>query len=57
MNILILGGSEFMGKTLIDKLIEEKHNIYMINRGKWYWNEYMKDKKEINYYYGDRDNY
>ncbi len=29
----------------------------MINRGRKYWNSYMKALEEVNFYYGDRDNY
>lgn len=44
MNILILGGSEFIGRTLIEDLLEKKlGNIFIINRGKKYWNTLMKE--------------
>lgn len=58
LNFLIIGGSEFMGKVLIER-IQKKYaaNIYMINRGKKYWNTFMKENKEIKFYYGDRHCY
>ena len=57
MNILILGGSEFMGKILVEKFLTQKHNVYMVNRGRKYWNTEMKLIEGINYYYGDRNNF
>ena len=37
--VLILGGSNFMGKEVVDKLSREEPNveIHLINRGKKYW--------------------
>ena len=58
MNILILGGSEFIGRTFVDSLIQAGDSkMFTINRGKQYWNESLKDKKGVNYYYGDRNEY
>ena len=58
MNVLILGGSEFMGKSLVETLIEKKgYKIFMINRGKKYWNHTYKGSKEVHHYYGDRGCY
>jgi hypothetical protein len=37
--ILVLGGTNFMGKTLLDELELNKpeYQVYCINRGKIYW--------------------
>jgi nucleoside-diphosphate-sugar epimerase len=66
MNILILGGSKFMGLYLVESLISLKENqqvqlnMYIINRGKFYWNGYfnslVSSKKDYIYVYNaDRD--
>jgi hypothetical protein len=65
MNILILGGSKFMGLQLVENLINLKEdkqiniNLYIINRGKIYWNGYLNklisNKDYIHIYKADRD--
>ena len=35
--VLILGGSDFMGKTLGDFLDQENYRVCCINRGKVHW--------------------
>jgi len=36
--VLVLGGSSFMGKDLLEKLSKISHlDVYYINRGKTYW--------------------
>lgn len=58
MNILILGGTEFMGKTLTTTLLKNpENNIFLINRGKKYWNTEMRFTPKLHFYYGDRDEY
>ena len=57
MNILILGGSEFMGWTLVERFIKAKYNVYMVNWGRKYWNTEMWKLEGIKYFYGDWDNY
>lgn len=48
MKILIMGGSEFVGKQLVNDLLTEPTNkIFIINRGKKYWNELMRNRKGI----------
>ncbi len=32
MNILILGGNRYFGKSVLEELLKEKHKIYLINR-------------------------
>ena len=46
-----------MGKILVEKFLTQKHNVYMVNRGRKYWNTEMKLIEGINYYYGDRNNF
>lgn len=39
-------------------LLEDKKNsIYIINRGKKYWNHSYKNQESIKFYYGDRSEY
>ena len=58
MNILVLGGSEFTGRTFVNDLLEDESNsIYMINRGKPYWGESFKDHDRVRHYYGNRSEY
>tara|TARA_X000000950_G_C13900420_1_gene654661 strand:- start:414 stop:1193 length:780 start_codon:yes stop_codon:yes gene_type:complete len=42
MNILITGGSSFLAKSLIDKLLYSGHNIYVISRKNNYLNYNIK---------------
>lgn len=35
--VLILGGTNFVGKTLLDELQGKQYNVCCINRGKIYW--------------------
>lgn len=47
-----------MGRTFItDLLTNETNNIVMINRGKTYWNDEMKENSKIEHFYGDRSEY
>jgi len=60
MNILLLGGSKFMGLELIESLINNvDNNIYVINRGKRYWNnefyKIIKDRNNIFHFKSDRE--
>lgn len=58
MNILVLGGSEFMGRTFIQDLLKDETNkVFMINRGKSYWNETPKENSKVLHYYGNRSEY
>ena len=58
MKVLIIGGSEFVGKQLANTLLSENNiEVFIINRGKKYWNELMRNQPKINHYYGDRNEY
>jgi len=48
LDILILGGTQFVGKHLVDAFSNTNHNITVFNRGN---NNYHKD---VEYLYGDR---
>ena len=55
-NILVLGGSQFMGKTLIETLSKDPEvHIFYINRNKKYWNNEIKALPDLTFYYGDRE--
>lgn len=69
MRILLLGGSKFMGLTLVQNLIEkqseysnekEKISIYITNRGRIYWNGLFKKLIEgnvnVHHFISDRTN-
>ena len=34
MKILVIGGSQFIGPLIIDKLVERNHDVTVFNRGK-----------------------
>lgn len=63
--VLVLGGSNFMGKTFVDLLTSSvpSAQIYLINRGKVYWykfgdhrnNDVYKKNPQIHFFYGDRN--
>ena len=55
-NILVLGGSQFMGKSLLESISTNKdYLIYYINRNKFYWNNEVKKISNIHFIYGDRE--
>lgn len=66
MNILILGGSKFMGLLTVSKLIKLKENkninlfLHIINRGKVYWDgefyKIIENKDYIFHHKVDREN-
>jgi len=54
--ILVLGGSQFMGKSLLERLNDDPEcETHYINRNKSYWNNEVKLLKNIHYTFGDRD--
>lgn len=55
--VLVLGGSTFMGKTLLQMLSKEANTfeIHYINRGKKYWDNEVQSIPHLNYFYGNRD--
>lgn len=53
--ILVLGGSNFMGKSLLTKLsVLPDYEVHYINRGKTYWNDEIKKVDNLHYTYGNR---
>lgn len=42
--LLILGGTDFIGKTLLDQLHPLPYRICCINRGKTHWNDEARRK-------------
>lgn len=56
--VLVMGGSEFMGRRFVlDLLPNENYSVYIVNRGKIYWNTDMKKIPEVHFFYGDRNTY
>jgi nucleoside-diphosphate-sugar epimerase len=56
--VLILGGSEFMGRHFVLSLLPNPdYSVYIVNRGKFYWNTDMKAIPEVHFFFGDRNNY
>lgn len=54
--ILVLGGSNFMGKSLLSKLYKfNEYEVHYINRGKQHWNNEVKSIPNLKYTYGDRE--
>ncbi|MBQ3438006.1 MAG: SDR family oxidoreductase [Fusobacterium sp.] len=33
MQILVMGGNQFLGKTLVEKLLKQNHKVFVLNRG------------------------
>ncbi len=57
-SVLVLGGSNFMGKSLLFHLTISNYRVTCINRRKPHWNNesfLLKDK--VKFVYGDRDNH
>ena len=52
MKILIIGGTKFLGRHLIDAALENKHEVTLFNRGKKYSEEEIADVEQI---HGDRN--
>jgi hypothetical protein len=45
-----------MGKSLLESINQNKnYEVHYINRNKYYWNNEVKDIKNIHFTYGDRD--
>lgn len=54
--ILVLGGSTFMGKTLLTRLSQIPDlEVHYVNRGRKYWNNEVKALKKLSYSYGNRE--
>ena len=54
--VLILGGSTFMGKTLLDYLSSDpQYEVHYVNRGRKYWDNEIVKMKNIHFSYGNRD--
>ena len=34
MEVLVIGGSRFSGKNLVELLVKKEHNVTVLNRGK-----------------------
>lgn len=51
MNVLILGGSQFVGKHITDQAIQNGHNVTLFNRGK----TSSEKIEKVEYLIGDRD--
>eukprot|EP01100_Stratorugosa_tubuloviscum_P011420 TRINITY_DN5090_c2_g1_i1.p1 TRINITY_DN5090_c2_g1~~TRINITY_DN5090_c2_g1_i1.p1 ORF type:complete len:396 (-),score=151.64 TRINITY_DN5090_c2_g1_i1:60-1247(-) len=54
--ILILGGTNFMGRTLVHSLLEQNHLITILNRGNVYWNDADPFGDRVRKVVCDRDN-
>lgn len=52
MKILIIGGTKFLGRHLIDSALQNKHEITLFNRGKNYSDEEIPKTEQI---HGDRN--
>lgn len=52
MKILIIGGTKFLGRHLLDAALENNHEVTLFNRGKKYSDEEIPNVEEI---HGDRN--
>jgi len=56
INVLVLGGTEFVGRTLVLKLSNDENvNLVIINRRKPHWDNLANSLNNVKYYFGDRD--
>lgn len=63
MEILVIGGSRFSGKNLVELLVKKEHNVTVLNRGKseqvitsFYKTEKYDYPKEVEIIHADRTN-
>ena len=52
MNILIIGGTKFLGRHLIDAALQNNHQVTLFNRGRNYSEDDIKNVEQI---HGDRN--
>ena len=53
-HILVLGGSTFMGKSLLQRLsLHKDYDIHYVNRGRNYWSNAVKNIPNIHFTYGN----
>ena len=52
--ILVLGGNGFMGSSTVSRLIDLKDEIYIVNRGNWYWDSGSRIVPHVKHIYCDR---
>lgn len=52
MNILIIGGTKFLGRHLIDAALQNNHNVTLFNRGRNYSEDDIENVEQI---HGDRN--
>ena len=52
MNILIIGGTKFLGRHLIDAALKNNHQVTLFNRGKSYSEDEIENVEQI---HGDRN--
>ena len=60
--VMILGGSNFMGKDLLDVLVSRNsgYKVFIINRNKLHWNNEASayyEHPNVKHYFGDRDSH
>lgn len=54
--VLILGGSTFMGKSLLSRLSRQSSlDVHYVNRGRKYWNNESRSIKNVSHTYGNRE--
>lgn len=51
MKILVMGGNQFLGKALTEKLLTQNYEVFVLNRG------IRKNLTEAIHIKADRDNY
>ncbi|CAN5289467.1 hypothetical protein BH20ACI1_BH20ACI1_24500 [soil metagenome] len=52
MNILIIGGTKFLGRHLIDSALQKNHKVTLFNRGRNYSEDDIENVEQI---HGDRN--
>ena len=52
--ILVLGGNGFMGSSTVSRLIDLKDDIFIVNRGNWYWDSGSRILPHVKHVYCDR---
>ena len=52
--ILVLGGNGFMGSSTVSRLIGLKEDIFIVNRGNWYWDSESRILPHVKHILCDR---
>ncbi len=49
MNVLVLGGSGFMGSETVARLLAASHRVTILCRGRWSWDSEVSSLQQKNF--------